>query len=740
MTHLPPLITDLAIILGVAAIVTFIFRKINQPIVLGYIVAGIIVGPHTSPIISVIDTQSIQTWAELGVIFLMFTLGLEFSFRRLARVGLAAGGTAIIQIIVMLILGLMAAKTLGWQTMDALFLGCMIAVSSTTIIIKALEELGLKKRKFAELVFGLLIVEDLAAILMLVALTNISLTSNLGGVDLLLASGKLILVVSAWFIVGMFLVPRVVKAVGRHKNDEMLIVVSLSLCFCLVALAGYFNYSAALGAFIMGSILAESGEVKRIEHIVQPLKDVFGAVFFVSVGMLLDPTVILNNFGAIALISFIIIAGKLFSVTIGALFSGQTVQNSIQAGFSMAQIGEFSFIIAALGLNFKVIDPKLYPIIVTTSLITTFTTPYLIKSSQHVAYWAEKKMPSIVKTALYHYLKLIQRAALVKGNQKETHKKILKWILNLVVVVSIFTISSQKIQPFIADKIDSVYVSKISAWIIAFILSSPCLWAMLNIYKASRTHNTPSKDTNLIGILISRIATIIAVGFVSLEYYPSFITIAITMTIAIIFLALCRKHIENYYQWFESQFISGFQQNQNQGTPHDLHEKLAPWDASLVEILVPSKSFISGKTISENNLRDQYGINILAIMRDNEFMAATNANERLYPNDILLCFATELEAQRLNQEMEASAQKRPLQKSGMHYELQCFIVKPNSPIVGSSLKEISIQQKYDCLLVGLERGQEKIKNPKADTVFEENDLLWIAGEVQNLNRLSRDIT
>ncbi|MBX9839842.1 MAG: cation:proton antiporter [Silvanigrellaceae bacterium] len=279
MNHIPQLIIDLAVILGVAAIVTYVFRKINQPVVLGYIVAGIIVGPYTHPFFSIVDVDSLKTLAELGVIFLMFALGLEFSFRRLAKVGVSAAGTAIIQIIVMITLGLTTAKLLGWTNMDSIFLGCMIAISSTTIIIKAFEELGLKKKRFAELVFGILIVEDLAAILMIVALTNISLTSSFNGIELLIAGGKLAVVVGAWFLIGIFLVPRLVKKVGQQNNSEMLVVVAIALCLGLVALASYFNYSVALGAFIMGSIIAESPEAKRIEHLVEPLKDIFGAVF-----------------------------------------------------------------------------------------------------------------------------------------------------------------------------------------------------------------------------------------------------------------------------------------------------------------------------------------------------------------------------------------------------------------------------------------------------------------------------
>ncbi len=391
--HLPQLILDLAVILGVAAVVTYVFRLIRQPVVLGYIVAGIIVGPHTPPIFSVTEMQSINIWAELGVIFLMFALGLEFSFRRLARVGLAAVATALLQIGTMFMLGLFAAEALGWHGLNGPFLGCMVAISSTTIIIKALDELGLKSKRFAELVFGILVVEDLAAILMLVGLTSIAKQSNVNATDLMWAAGRLVLLVGVWLFVGIKLVPHFIRAVAKKGNDEMMVVVAIGLCLGMVALSASFHYSAALGAFIMGSILAETQEVHRIESLVNPLKDVFGAVFFVSIGMMLDPLVIQQNFVPILGLSLLIIIGKFGSVTAGSLLTRQGLRSSLASGLSMAQIGEFSFIIANLGLALEVIEPKIFPIIVAASLITTFTTPYLMKAGPFLIDQAERWFP-----------------------------------------------------------------------------------------------------------------------------------------------------------------------------------------------------------------------------------------------------------------------------------------------------------------------------------------------------------
>lgn len=376
--HLPQLVIDLATILGVAAFVTYVFRLIRQPVVLGYIVAGIIVGPYTPPPFIVGDSNSVQIWAELGVIFLMFCLGLEFSFRRLRRLGIAPLITASIQILFMFGLGVLIGPMFGWTGLNAVFLGCMIAISSTTIIIKALDELNLKSKKFAELVFGILIVEDLAAILMLVGLTNAAGNAQATAMSLFLAAGKLIIMVSVWLMLGILIVPRLMGEIAKRGNNEMFIIVSLGLCLGMVALSGYFHYSAALGAFVMGSILAETKEVHRVETLVSPLKDVFGAVFFVSIGMLLDLRVIAENPLTIFGLSILIIIGKIFAVSVGGILTRQGVKTSLSAAFSMAQIGEFSFIIANLGLAFKVLQPEILPIIVAASVLTTFTTPYLM--------------------------------------------------------------------------------------------------------------------------------------------------------------------------------------------------------------------------------------------------------------------------------------------------------------------------------------------------------------------------
>ena len=376
--HLAPLIRDLAIILGVAGLISLLFQRIRQPVVLGYIIAGILIGPHTPPFQLITDIPSIQTWAELGVIFLMFSLGLEFSFRKLARVGGSAAITAGAEVLFFLPAGFLVGKAFGWTSIDSLFLGAMLAISSTTIIIKALDDLKLKTHRFAELIFAVLIVEDLIAILLLVGLTTVASNNTISPLELLSASLKLVLVVGGWIISGYFIVPRFMKYVGKVGNNELLTILSLGLCLALVVFANHFHYSTALGAFIMGSILAESPVLHRIENGVASLKDVFGAVFFVFIWMLIDSTALWEHKRAVSVLCLVTHVGQILSTSLRALISGQSLRNSVQVGFGLAQIGEFSFIIAGLGLTQS---NKPIPLSDRSCcfLVTTFTTPYLIR-------------------------------------------------------------------------------------------------------------------------------------------------------------------------------------------------------------------------------------------------------------------------------------------------------------------------------------------------------------------------
>jgi CPA2 family monovalent cation:H+ antiporter-2 len=381
MSHLPTLITDLAFILVAAGIISIVFKWLKQPVVLGYIIAGLLASPQIPFLPTVIDEANIQTWADIGIIFLLFALGLDFSFKKLMHVGVTAFITTLTIVIFMMTLGYITGMFLGWKHMDSLFLGGMLCMSSTMIIIKIFDDFGLKKQKFAGIVLGILIVEDLFAVLLMVLLSTLAISKHFEGTEMLSSIFKLVEFLLFWFLTGIFLIPTFLKKAKKYLNDETLLVVSLGLCFGMVILATEAGFSSALGAFVMGSILAETMEAERIEHLVQPVKNLFGAVFFVSVGMMIDLSILGQYILPIMIISSVVIIGQITFGSLGVLLSGQPLKVAIQSGFSLSQIGEFSYIIAALGLSLGVIAPHLYPIIVAVSVITIFISPYIVKLS-----------------------------------------------------------------------------------------------------------------------------------------------------------------------------------------------------------------------------------------------------------------------------------------------------------------------------------------------------------------------
>lgn len=451
MSHLPTLIADLALILISASIITLLFKWLKQPLVLGYIIAGLLAGPYINIFPTVGDIENINIWAEIGVIFLLFALGLEFSFKKLMNVGSTAFITAITEVISMLLIGYLVGQLLGWGTMNSIFLGGMLSMSSTTIIIKAFNDLELRNQRFTGIVFGTLVVEDLIAILMMVLLSTMAVSQDFVGEDLLISVLKVVFFLILWFLIGIFVIPAFLKKAKKLMNNETLLIVSLGLCLGMVVLATYTGFSTALGAFIMGSILAETIEAEHIEHIIQPVKDLFGAIFFVSVGMLVNPAVLVEYAWPVIIITLVTIIGKAIFSSFGVLLSGEPLNTSIKSGFSLAQIGEFAFIIAGLGVSLKVLDPFISPIIVAVSVITTFTTPYFIRLANPFAEWLYKILPTKVQETLDRY---------ASGKKTMNHdsdwKKLLKNMIGRVVIYSvlltaIWLLSIQIIYPAISE-------------------------------------------------------------------------------------------------------------------------------------------------------------------------------------------------------------------------------------------------------------------------------------------------
>ena len=738
--HLDPLIIDLAIIIAVAGFMTIVFQKIRQPVVLGYILAGIVVGPHTPPVQLIVDSPSIQTLAELGVIFLMFTLGLEFSFRRLLSVGVTASVSAALEVIFFVAAGYGIGHWLGWTPMDSLFLGAMLSISSTTIIIKALDELKLKSHRFANLIFGILVVEDLFAILLLVGLTTIASTQSFSVMALLSAGINLLMVVGGWFITGYFIVPRLMSYLGRRGSNEIVTLISIGLCLGLVVLASRFGYSPALGAFIMGSILAETRMVHRIEGLMAPLKDLFGAIFFVSIGMLIDPKIIWEYKETILLLSFVTIFGKIFITSFGALLTGQTFKNSMMVGMGLAQIGEFSFIIAGLGVALKATTSKLYPIAVAVSVVTTFTTPYLIKHSSYLAQKMENLLPWWLRRTLNKYVDWYDVRKDNKASNREVATLFSRWAANGIVMTLVFNNSRKILSPIFENQFHiSQEHTRILTWLIAFVVSSPFIWGM--VFTSRRNIVRIRKERNVFraGLVVAfPILTSIWICIVSAKFFSLIYVLLITASFLTIIYFTLFKRLEGYYRWFEKTFLETFEKKEVKEDTHKVLAKLAPWDSHLINIPVHPNAELVQKTLTEAGLRNKFGINIVAIQRGAQSIIAPHPTELILPNDTLVVLGTDEQLDRVRPLLDVPHNISSMFSSSLNYRLKCLRLTPQSQMVNHTIRESGIREKYQAMVVGIERNSTRIVNPDTDLQLLAQDILWVVGENSKLDTMIKE--
>lgn len=746
MLHLPELIQDLGVILVAAAAVTLLFKKLKQPVVLGYLLAGFLVGPHITFIPTVTDTKGLTLWAEIGVIFLLFGLGLEFSFKKLAKVGKSASITASFEILFMLGAGFLTGRLLGWSNMDSLFLGGILSISSTTIIVRAFDELGLKGRSFVTLVFGSLIVEDLLAILLLVLLTSVAATQTFSGSELAFSSLRLVFFILIWFLLGIYLLPTLLNRIRPLLTDESTLIVSIGLCLLMVIIASHAGFSPALGAFVMGSLLAETKDGHRIEHLIVPVKDLFAAVFFVSVGMLIDPHVIYDYFGIIILVTVVTIFGKLFSTTIGALLSGSSLKNSVQAGMSLAQIGEFSFIIATLGATLKVTSDFLYPVAVAVSAITTFTTPYLIKYSGPLSSWLEAHMPQTVLDSLRRY-----EVAMAPGLGTNVFSLLwqeygVKIFLNSVVVVALTLLISTFLDPYLAETFAYGYGGfiKIVPPVLAIILTGPFLWA---IFMGRASHKEEYSEATVerlrrlqLGVTLVRFV----IGGALLGFVVSQFTSVVAFTGVILLLAamigafLFSPFSGRLYQGVEKRFLSNLSDAQREGLAKQAEvPELAPWDVVLAEYVVsPHSSFIA-KPLSESALRERFGVTVVMIQRGDLRIFAPKRNELLLPYDKLSLIGTDEQLAAAQVLIEATPAPDRQHDASEIYGLISIKLEPDDKFVGNSIRLSGIREIVSGLVVGIERAGQRLINPDPSMTLAAGDNVWIVGVLSRTQELRK---
>ncbi len=768
MAHLPPIVSDLAMILLVAGITTILFKKLNQPLVLGYIVAGFITGPHFSFFPTVTDFSNIHTWSEIGIIFLMFSLGLEFSFNKLKQVGSTAFIATIVEIAGLLSLGYGTGMLMGWSHMNSLFLGGMLSMSSTTIIIKAFEDLKMKGKRFTEMVFGILIVEDIAGIIMMVLLSTMAASAGISGTELLTSVMRLLFFLVLWFVLGIYLVPTFYKRSLTLMNNETMLVTSIGLCLGMVVLATHLGFSAALGAFIMGSLIAEAPNSEKIEHLFTPVKDIFGAVFFVSVGMLVDPALLLEYWLPIIILIFVTIIGKLVFSAGGVLLSGQSLQTSILCGFSLAQIGEFSFIIASLGMSLGVISDFIYPIIVAVSVMTTFTTPFCIMAAEPAYRVIRRLLPQSVNDWLDRYTEKnigTRDSADWTEFLKEYFTRMLIFT-TLLTAIALF--AEYYLSGYLHNNLQLPYADIITA-VLTFIIMAPLLRAVL----VNRTSHPElfsalwfQKRSNHIPLVVLiLLKVIVAAGFI-------FFVFAQILGLAEIFAAaatLVTAYFISSSDWLMGEYLrmeSRFLVNLNERHMRKHREALKEagehqpygWfdeDLQLAHYKVEDDSATIGKTLLDLELRKAYGCNVLQAQTPKQIYDMPGADFVINTGTTLLIIGTKAHFKLLNAAIEnknlgwtltgepTSMREFMLlneaENRHEHAFLPCAItIDKHSPLLGKSIKSTDIRNKWHCLVIGLERGSYTIVNPNISLVFEKDDLLWILGKQKMINQLVRD--
>ncbi len=733
------IVTDLALILISASVITLICRLLKQPVILGYIIAGFLVGPHFEIFPNVANKIEVELWSELGVIFLLFGLGLEFSFKKLVKVGSTSLITAGSIFIGMFVTGIFVGHALGWTSMESLFLAAMLSMSSTTIIIKAFDDLGLKHKAFTAVVFGTLIVEDILAILVMVLLSTFALTQQFSGTEMLISLLKLGFFLILWFLIGIFVIPTLLKSAKKILNSELLLILSIGLCFGMVALAEYADFSPALGAFMMGSILAETIEGERISKTIKGVKDLFGAIFFVSIGMMLDPSVILVYWKPILLLLFVVLFFIPLFMTIGCLLAGKTIRISIRAALSMAQIGEFAFIIAALGLRLNEIGEQIFPIIIVVSVITTFTTPYLIKLADPLA----DKLYSILPAGLIEKLDERYSHKEKEVEQKSAWKILFqryfgRIILYSVPLFAILFLNINYLGDFLQKELaflSPVYIKWLDVTI-TVLLMSPFIYGM--IINKGKCHDSFQalweKNINrapLIALTVLR--SLLAIFFIAIVFFQQFefsYWLLLLLSFSLLLVFLITRNTVGKLAYVEKMFFENLNQielHENERAPMrtSIKSKLAGKNLHTEVIIVSPYSSYIGKRILEIPFRKEFGINIVKITRANLAINIPSPNEQIFPYDRLLVVGTDEQIETFSAVMASDAQQESIPDEPV--EVNSYILSRQSFLVGKALLNTKLRDD-GCMILGVERGEDSIMNPSPDFVFEVSDIVWMVGD------------
>ena len=751
MAEIPNLIEDLALILVVAGIVTLVFKKLKQPLVLGYIVAGFLVSPHMPYIMSVVDKGDIHTWADIGVMFLLFSLGLDFSFKKILKMGMAPVIAALTIIFSMMTLGILVGHSFGWNRMDCIFLGGMLAMSSTTIIYKAFDDLGLRQQRFASLVMSVLILEDVLAVVMMVMLSAIASGNNPDGGEMLGSILKIGFFLVLWFVVGIFLIPLFFRKTRKLMNSETMVIVALGLCCLMAVLSTKVGFSSAFGAFVMGSIIAETVEADKIVKLVEPVKNLFGAIFFVSVGMLVEPKVLVDYAIPILVLVLTILLGQGIFGTAGFMLSGQSLKNAMRCGFSMAQIGEFAFIIASLGLSLGVIGKFLYPVVVAVSVITTFLTPYMIRFAEPCYNHIEKRLPKKWVRRMNHVGNAHQNST-----EEENAWKVL--LRKMLINTAIYGILSTAVVTLMLTFVLPLCRNMLGHWpgnavcgLLTVLMISPFLRSMVmknvhsdefrQLWTESLLNRLPLIFTMIVRVAIAAMFIFYIVNYLTRFKEALMITIA---GVALVAMVLSRR-LKHRSIKLERLFIKNLRSReiaeQVNGERRPLFEgRLLDRDIHIGDFDIPEDSTWIGRTLKDLQFRNRFGVHVSSILRGSLRINIPNGRQIIFPGDRISVIGSDEQLKNFSQAIanELIPEDPEIEKREM--KLRKFILSDGTPFIGKTLAESGIRDRYGCMVVGVEEGQENLTLVDPQRKFEKGDIIWLVGEEADLEKVRQQIS
>ena len=752
MSELPELVQDLALILVVAGFVTLLFKKLKQPLVLGYIVAGFLVSPHMSYTMSVVDQGDIQTWADIGVIFLLFSLGLDFSIKKILKMGASPIIAACTIIFSMMVLGIIVGHSFGWKEMDCIFLGGMVAMSSTTIIYKAFSDMGLTQQGFASTVMSVLILEDILAIVMMVMLSTVASGNSPDGVQLLGSIMKIGFFLVLWFVVGLFAIPLFLRSVRKILNSETLLIVSLGFCCLMAVISTQVGFSAAFGAFVMGSILAETVEADKIIRLVDPVKNLFGAIFFVSVGMLVKPDVIVQYAIPILLLVITILVGQALFGTLGYLLGGQTLKNAMRCGFSMAQVGEFAFIIATLGKSLGVISEFLYPVVVAVSVITTFLTPYMIRAAEPCYNVLVKHLPKRWVRRLTHIQTNNAGESASTNNlwkvlmKKMIFNTLIYGILSAAVIAIMFSAALPICRNLSIKWTGSHWIGNAVCGFLTILFIAPFLRSIVMKQNHSEAFKALWTDRRINRLPLT--ATILARVLIALSfifYICNYLTrfknaLMIAVAVGLLILMLLSRWLKKRSITLERLFIQNLQSRdieaQKQGKKKPLFANhLIVRDIHIANLELPDDSLWAGKTLYSLKLRNRFGVHISSILRGSKHINIPNGGTILFPGDKLQAIGNDEQLTKLSKAMKAELQPTITDIEKHEMKLRSFTISKTSPFIGKTLKDSGIRDEYNCMVVGVDEGQQNLTLITPSRCLQAGDILWVVGEEKDLERI-----